>query len=417
MNGEAAVGAALHAQLLPEVGRVQPAARDHGRALPFMAEVAQARALADVVHLRRDAEPLARRQGLAAPGVPLWRGGGQGLKEGAQLRPEGGHVGFVQRHVGDHAVAVDEAAAHVLKYGTGLRFSRFALADAFAQEEEVADAAHLLTDPAGLGEVGAEARVDDRVSAGDEAAFGAGLLLQRQLQEAAGIVEVDVQQHIAQDVEHVLRLGEGALGAQHQPGAAFLAATHGGEQRAGADAASLAANALRQADVILVARAHLQQRGAEERQPGQHFTRQRTQVQPQVEVDDAVGEEVVRQQFDTLQLFLRQRDDAALTFEVLKPQQRDAGLGLRRVGRFLGQAQSLRFRFQFLQLSFAHGIAGGIQACTLGGAADFVGSGVGLQQHRGAVLVLEQPVADERFKPGLALREARLDGRQRRLEG
>ena len=166
-----------------------------------------------------------------------------------------------------------------------------------------------------------------------------------------------------------------------------------------------------------MARAHFQQGGVEERHPGQQFARQGAQVQRQIEIHDAVGEEIVGQQGNAVQTFLLNGDDAAAGFQVLQAQQGDGGQRLGRVGRLLGAAQSLRFRLQVLHRVRVQGVAGRLQTRPLGREALVLGFGVGLQQHADAVRVFQQPLANQPFKPGLAAGDAALEGGQRRFEG
>ena len=69
--------------------------------------------------------------------------------------------------------------------------------------------------------------------------------------------------------------------------------SYGHDKRRRIDAPRRPPNALRQAHEVLGRRAHLHQGAAEEGGEGQQVGRQGAQVEAQVEVDDAVGEQVV----------------------------------------------------------------------------------------------------------------------------
>ena len=63
---------------------------------------------------------------------------------------------------------------------------------------------------------------------------------------------------------------------------------------AGADAAGGAADALRQRDEIFLARAGLEQRAREQRQIGQQIGRHAAEVEADIEIDHAIGRQLVR---------------------------------------------------------------------------------------------------------------------------
>ena len=109
-------------------------------------------------------------------------------------------------------------------------------------------------------------------------------------------------------------------------------------------------------------------------------------------------------------------DDAAPGFQVLQTQQGDGGQRLGRIGRLLGATQGLRLFPEGLQFLPAHGAPGRLQARLFVRQALFLGRGIGLQQHRGPVRVFQQPLANQRLKPGLAVGNAALEGGQRRFK-
>ena len=115
-----------------------------------------------------------------------------------------------------------------------------------AQEEQIAQAAHLLAGPVGLGVSRAQACVDHAMPGRHQARFLAGLLFQHHLAEALAVIQLHREQHILQDVQQVGALRHRSLAAQEQPRRRRIirAVLHRGGERRGADAAGLAPDAL-----------------------------------------------------------------------------------------------------------------------------------------------------------------------------
>jgi len=268
-----------------------------------------------------------------------------------------------------------------------------------------------------LGKPGAQAAEDGHVPARHQPRFRARLFLQGHLPEAGRVVQPGGQQHVAQDVQQVGGLGDHRLAMQEQPGGGRVAAAPDRrDQRGRRDAARLAPDALRQLDEILGLGAHLQQGPAKQRHIRQQILRQGVEVKAQVEVDDAVGEQIVVEQLPLAQRQMLNRDAPDVPVEVGQRQGGDGRQRLRRVGRLLDAAQFLRVGDHGLEVGLAHGGAGCGQTGLLRRLALGAGAWVRDQGDRRAVRVIQQVAGDQLLKvtPG---GDAGLDPLQRRLEG
>ena len=246
---------------------------------------------------------------------------GQLREERLQPRLERAIARLVHRHVGDDAGASDQRRAELLQPGQHAGPVALHLLGQPPQEEELADAVERLFDGESGVQVGAQPGVGQHVAGRRQLRLGPRLGLQHHLAEALLVVQPHGRQHVAQDVEHGRGLGGGGLAAQDEvgdkrptirfqvPGSRFQGRaffpwplapspwplSYRCHERCRMNAPRRPPNALRQAHEVLGLRAHLQQRLAKEGSERQQAGRQAAQVEAQVEVDDAVGEQVVGQ--------------------------------------------------------------------------------------------------------------------------
>jgi len=308
-----------------------------------VAQIVQVGALGHVVDLGGDGQPFIAGGCRARPGDRSRRRGRQRVDETLQLRLEARPVSGVQGDVGDQPPPIDQDAPDGFQFGQYPRPVGIDLLDQLPQEEQLADAARLLAGPVRLGKPGAQAAEDGHVPARHQPRFRARLFLQGHLPEAGRVVQPGGQQHVAQDVQQVGGLGDHRLAMQEQPGGGRVAAAPDRrDQRGRRDAARLAPDALRQLDEILGLGAHLQQGPAKQRHIRQQILRQGVEVKAQVEVDNAIGEQIVVEQLPLAQRQMLNRDAPDVPVEVGQRQGGDGRQRLRRVGRLLDAAQLLR---------------------------------------------------------------------------
>ena len=272
----------------------------------------------------------------------------------------------------------------------------------FAQEEQKTHAAHLFVGPIGLVEIGAQAGIHIGRTGRHDAEFQRRLLLQHQLGEALAVVEPRPGENVAQNRQHLAGLLGQRLAAQVEPRGRCRAAR---DRRAPAlrpDAPGGAADPLRQAHEVLVADAGLDQRAAEQPHIGQQVARQGVQVEAEIEIHDAVGEQVMVEHRRIGQGRDRQRNELVLARQVGERQRRDGGKRLRRVGLFL------------LMLERRGGLHGGAHFAVGHGGARRVEPGlflrrlalglvaVGLEGDDGTVRVVDELMAQQRLEIALA---------------
>ena len=233
--------------------------------------------------------------------------------------------------------------------------------------------------------------------AGDQPRLQPGLLLQHELAQPLGVVQPGRQQHVPQDVQQRLALVQRGLAAQHEVGGG-VAAAGGGQVGRAVDAARLAADALRQLDEILTLGAHAQQQPAEQLAVGQQALRQAAQVEAQVQVEDAVGEQVVGQQPRAGQLALDAGNAPDLPVQVGQGQGRDGGQRLGRVGGVLQRLEALHGGLYRSDVSFGHGCARCVQPGALGRLGLRAHARVGLQQDHAAMRVVQQVALNQRLE-------------------
>jgi len=345
--------------------------------------------------------------------------GGQLVDERFQLGLELLPVLCVERDVGDHASAGDEPVAHpgepgqhavpILIHALGQR----------AQEEKLAHAAHLLAGPVGLAERRAQPRVDEQMAAGHQAALQSRFVLQHDLPEAFTVVEPGAQQHVAQDVEQVVELGEGALAAQEEAPDRLAALAHECVQRAGLNAARLAPDALKQLDEVFLVRAHLQQSATHQPCIGHILGWQDAQVEAEVEINDAVGEQVVIQ--DGRAVIRRSvhldGDRLVLLVEVVQLQGRNRRQSFGGIGCQLHLPERVRLADDALKVVGAHLRAGLLQPGALVRFHLLAHLRVGRQDDGGAMRVVEKVLPDQAGKDVFAAAQAIFDGLERPFEG
>ena len=181
----AAIGAALHPDLVPQIAGAQIAARDDVAAVRLDAGAIEVGALADIVDLRRDHEAFGARGVGDVPRRALRRTVRHGGEEFAELRLDAMPVRGIGGDVAQHDGSIEKGRADAFERGMDAVPVAVDVVDELAQEEQIADAAHLLVGPVGLEEVGAQPSVDIARAAGDEPRFDRRLLLE---QRAAGSV-------------------------------------------------------------------------------------------------------------------------------------------------------------------------------------------------------------------------------------
>ncbi len=209
-----------------------------------VAERIEIAALADIIHLRRDRQPF-----VAAGEGRLPRGAGGGafrqiVHEGGKLRLHRCPVVGVERDVDDHARPPDQRMAHgveLFKHGGPI------LLDPFRQpthKEQPVDAIHLLVGPAGGGQPGTQPVAHIGRPGWNQAGLAPRLALEHDLAKAFAVVELDCEQHVAQDVEEVRRLRDGRLCRDKEARSGRRLSAHFGEIGRVPDAAGLAVDAL-----------------------------------------------------------------------------------------------------------------------------------------------------------------------------
>ena len=119
-------------------------------------------------------------------------------------------------------------------------------------------------------------------------------------------------------------------------------------QRMGTQAAGLAADPLLQLDEAHAFGAHFQQGAAKERDVGQEFLGQYPQIAADVEIGDAIGEEVVVEHWHSGDLLFLPRHGFDRWIEVAQLQAGQLGQILGRVGLFLQVLELFGSRDEFL---------------------------------------------------------------------
>ena len=161
-----------------------------------------------------------------------------------QLGLEAGIIFGVQGHIDDEVLPIDQQVAHSFQFGQHTRPIFLHLFGKLAQQEEIANAAHLLADPGRFVEMGTETAVDHRMPRWNQPGLVARLSFQHNLPEPALIVQFHRQQNIAHNIQHILRLLRGGFGAQKQPGHAAITVGQGRGDVCRVNAARFTADAL-----------------------------------------------------------------------------------------------------------------------------------------------------------------------------
>jgi hypothetical protein len=139
---------------------------------------------------------------------------GQGCQETGQFRLYRLPVLAVHGDVAHQCIAIDENAPHGLQLRQHGGPVLLGLFDEAAQEEEITHAAHCLGGPVRFVESGAQPGKGDAVPGRDQGSFLTRLLFQEHLHKSLRVIQFDGQQHVAQDRQQVVGLGDGSLAAQ-----------------------------------------------------------------------------------------------------------------------------------------------------------------------------------------------------------
>ena len=255
------------------------------------------------------------------------------------------------------------------------------------------------------------------MSGRDQRGFLAGLLFQEHLHEAFRVVQFDGQQHVAQDRQQIVGLGDGGLAAQEEPARGAVGVAHQPVERGGRDAARLLPDALRQLDEVLGLRADFQERRAEERRVRQQLLRQRVQVEADVHVDDAVGEEVVVQNARALEVTRLGGDGFGRLVEIGQDEGGDRRQGLGGVGGFLQRFEPGGAFDDGVQVVRQHRRARLGQLLAFRLFLALREGGVGFEHEDGVVWVVQQVRLDEALEVARLCGQRLFDRRERRFEG
>ena len=250
---------------------------------------------------------------------------------------------------------------------------------------------------------------------GHQARLAPRLAFEHDLAEALAVVELHGQQHVVQDVEQVRHLGNGRLAGDEEARCRPLLPAHLREIGRVPHAAGLAVDALRELDVVLAGRAHLLQGAAEEGDVGQQLLRHRAQVEAQVHVQDAVGEEVVIEQRAVGHVADGDGNRLVRAVEVGQLERREARQVLGRVGALLACLERGRVGDDGLNLFRRHGRFGRVELFPLFGCQPVVMRRVRFGHHGQAMRVVEQVGADEATQEAGVFGQAALDHGQRQL--
>ena len=160
------------------------------------------------------------------------------------------------------------------------------------------------------------------------------------------------------------------------------------------DATGGAVDALGEPDVILALGAHLQQGAAQDGNVRQGIGGQGAQVEPEVEVDDAVAGQRVIKHLRAGDLRFLQRYGLARPFQVRAPEQRQGGQRLGAVGLLLQRGQCLRVLHDGLRLGVAHRRALPVEPLPFLGVPALAQAGVRRHHQGEAVRVVQQVLPD-----------------------
>ena len=209
----------------------------------------------------------------------------------------------------------------------------------------------------------------------------------------------------------------GGLGAQEQARGGVLGIADRRGERLGPDAARGPGDALGQVDVIALGGAGLGQGAAEDAGIGQQLVRDDGQVKAEIQVGDAVGGQIVEEQIAAREGAQFRGDGPVLGGQVGHGQARNGLERFGRVGLGLEALELGRVVDDRLDGLRRQGLLGSLEPVGLGlglGPGQLL---VGLQEHGGAVRVVQEKPGQQFLEDLVAVFQPRLDVGQRFLEG
>mmetsp|Transcript_100731 Transcript_100731/g.307961 ORF Transcript_100731/g.307961 Transcript_100731/m.307961 type:complete len:407 (-) Transcript_100731:1238-2458(-) len=256
--------------------------------------IVQVRSLADVVHLRRHDDALAAPGQLGRPHRRRRGALGQAPEEGLQGAVHPGEQRLVRGDVGD-ARPLEDALLQLPQLGLDRRPVLLRELHQVPERLVLAEASNLLVRPAGGGQLPAQAGARDRVAGGEELRAAGGLGLPGELHEALLVLPARLGGDLRHEVQQVVHLVGHGLPAHDQVRHRVRGAPLRRDERRGADAARGEVDPALQLDEVRLLRAHLAEAAAEERQQRQQPPGDAPEVEGEVHVDDARGQQRVPQ--------------------------------------------------------------------------------------------------------------------------
>ncbi len=288
----AAVSAALHPNLFPEVAGAQIFENNRSRAVPGVARVKKVQSLAHVVDLGGQDQGFPVGQigaqikvcQSAAPfficGQGLCQRGCKPFKRAALL--------CRGCQVEGKAFAVDNETAqplHILQHGRPVRGGFFRKA---AQKVQTAYARAQFFQPARAGKRSPQARCHNQVPGRNKPVFLSGFFLKHHAQKALLIIKTAFGQHFRHKREQLFRFVRCGFSGQDQAGHGLTRVGVGEKERVRIHAAGFSGNGHVQFHKIPPRGAHFQKGATEQGQQGQQIFGKRAQVKGGFRIDNTV---------------------------------------------------------------------------------------------------------------------------------